>query len=316
MTNLEEFEYTHIQYDQTSSIEPYLLIAEVKKYPILFDSSLPNFNNFKYKLEVWEKINAAIYPNYYELPEETKEIIRRTVKKRWKSLRDCVVKDRRFRLRNVEAGSKRVMTPVNKEMQFLIPYVKFGRRTSDSHDGKYSPDFCKLLNDESKETIDLTFQEEDTEDSTVHIEDDMVVQNDALYPSVHLKTPEPDSVEIQQMKENLCFPTEDAYSFPNTQLNNSACESDEEMKFKHEEKEEHNFTVDEEKKAHKRRRYDSDREDLQQKFNNLIDRYNDESQDEDRMFLLSLLSDFKRVPLNKKLKVKSEFVSALYKALN
>lgn len=313
MTNLEEFEYTDIQYDQTSSVEPYLLIAEVKKYPILFDSSMPHFNNLKYKMEMWEKVNAVIFPNYHELPEETKEIIRRTIRKRWKSLRDAVVKDRRFRLRNVEAGKKRVMTAINKEMQFLIPHVKFSGRYSFSNDGKYSPDFCKLLN-EDKETIDLTFQEEDTEDSSVHIDDETTVQNEALYPSVHLITPEPDSEEIQQMKENLCFPSEDAYSFPNTQLNNEAFESDDEMKFKHEE--EQNFTVNEEKQAHKRRHCDSGREDLELKFNEIIDRYNDETQDEDRMFLLSLLSDFKRVPVNKKLKVKSDFVTALYEALN
>lgn len=50
-------------------------------------------------------------------------------------------------------------------------------------------------------------------------------------------------------------------------------------------------------------------------FLSVIQNKEDEDKDEDRMFLLSLLSDFKQIQPERKLKVKSEIISAICNGL-
>ncbi|XP_055903302.1 uncharacterized protein LOC129939350 [Eupeodes corollae] len=298
MTSSYNEGYAMHVYDKTSCIETFTLINEVKKYPVLYNKNLPEYSNtsIKDKEKIWELIHAVLFPNYEQLSEGTKDIIKVTVRKRWKSMRDALVKDHRLRYESPEHRDKKMSATV-KGMQFLLPYIKYPRIHTDSFDGKHSPDFCKLMNDT---TIDLTFAEE-SEYSNVKIDDsdDDVITNDALYPSVHLTTSETGSDEVQ-WKDGFCISTTDAYS--KSTLNYTIREVEEPV-------------IVEPNETKKRKRSDSD-EDLHSKLSSLVDRCNEESHDEDRMFLLSLLSDFKRVPIHKKLKVKSAFVTALFEALN
>ncbi|XP_055903492.1 uncharacterized protein LOC129939492 [Eupeodes corollae] len=291
-----------IQYDKTTCIDPFTLINEVKKYPALYNKHSPDYENTLTKDQIWESIHAVLFPNYEDLSEEIRETIKITVRKRWKSLRDALVKDHRLRKDDPAYKMKR-MSPAVKAMQFITPYIKYPRKHTDSIDGNHSPDFCKLLNDS---TIDLTYQE-DHEDSYVQIDDEEMANNEALYPSVHLTTSEAGSEDVE-WKDGICVSATDAYN--NATLKYTIREVEEPDTGAEAE------TTDEETKSfHKRKRTHSE-EDLHSKLNELIDRCNEESHDEDRMFLLSLLSDFKRVPVQKKLKVKSAFVKALYEALD
>ncbi|XP_055854484.1 uncharacterized protein LOC129918140 [Episyrphus balteatus] len=295
-------EYETCQHDKTASVEPFTLIAEVKKHQVLYNKQLTDYSSNPIKEKVWEQIHSVIFPNYEELSEETKGVIKKTVRKRWKSLRDALVKDHRLRCENTDYKRKK-MSPMVEEMQFLLPYIQSPRIHSYSTDINHSPNFSHLLNGD---TIDLTSQE-DTEDSN-----DIMVRNEAFYPSVHLKTSEGDKEEVE-WREELNSSTAEEYTNPETSpLNYTICEvQDSEMnEFKPAAFDEITIT-----KIQKRKRSNSE-EDLNSKLNELIDRYNDEYKDEDRMFLLSLLCDLKRVPSQKKLKVKSALVTALFEALN
>lgn len=286
------------QYDKPASIEPSILIAEVQKYPMLYNNLLPEykFTIGSRRSEVWDLINQAIFPQYNQLDEETKAVISKTVRKRWKSLRDGLVKDYRMRTENPEM-KKRKMSKTMKELQFLIPYIRV--RGSDSIDGKHSPDFLKLLHDENDQTIDLISNEDSTEGSYCEINDDVTVKNEALYPSVHLTTSEDDLEEVNVYREELPFANSLIYE---NKTSNYDIEDDE-------------FNVVATENLSKRRRTEGSRDDIHSKFNELVQRYSEETKDEDRMFLLSLLSDFKRVPIQKKLKVKTQFIAALSEAL-
>lgn len=43
------------------------LINEIKKYPVLYDSNSLGFSDCKAKEKLWEKITAALFPNYNQL---------------------------------------------------------------------------------------------------------------------------------------------------------------------------------------------------------------------------------------------------------
>lgn len=290
--SVEAFE--EIQYDKTSSINPFSLIAEVKKHQILYNKHAEDYENSESKNQVWERIHAVLFPNYEELSEDIKDIIKITVRKRWKSLRDALVKDHRLRGED-PAYARKDMSMTVKEMQFLTPFIKYPRRYIEEVDASNSPDFCKLMNDT---TIDLTYQEEqEHEETCLQTESDDIVNNEALYPAVHLMTSEAESEDVDWNKE-YCISTPDNYN--QGTLNYTIRE----------------VSDSEQTENYKKRKRTESEEDLHIKLSELIDRCNEESHDEDRMFLLSLLSDFKRVPVNKKLKVKSAFVTALYEALD
>lgn len=293
MIKAEELE--PIQYDKTTSVNALVLIAEVKKYPILYNKQTIGYDNNATKDEVWERIHSILFPNYEELSEEIKDVIKITVRKRWKSLRDALVKDHRLRGEDPAYRQKKMSAAV-REMQFLTPFIKYPKRHSEVMNGTYSPDFCKLMSDT---TIDLTYQE-DADNSCVQVDDDDdMINNEALYPAVHLTTSEAESDSSQWNNE---YSVATANTYNHGTLNYTIREVPGTL--------EHNEGYDQ-----KRKRSDSE-DDLHTKLSELIDRCNEESHDEDRMFLLSLLSDFKRVPVAKKLRVKSAFVTALYEALD
>ncbi|XP_055854487.1 uncharacterized protein LOC129918142 [Episyrphus balteatus] len=299
MINDEGYEEIPIQYENTKCVDPFILIAEVKKHPVLYNKQSEDYDNSQTKDQVWELIHAVLFPNYEELSEEIRETIKVTVRKRWKSLRDALVKDHRLRGED-PAYARKKMSQAVKEMQFLTPFIKYPpRKHNDYIDGNHSPDFCKLMNET---TIDLTFPEDS------YVDDENIVTNEALYPSVHLTTSEAESEDVGQWKDGFSVSATDAYNQATLKYTIREVEESEL-------KEEEYKIVEQVTNVQKRKRTDSE-DDLHSKLNELIDRCNEESQDEDRMFLLSLLSDFKRVPVHRKLKVKSAFVTALYEALD
>ncbi|XP_055854485.1 uncharacterized protein LOC129918141 [Episyrphus balteatus] len=300
-----EGEFEDIQYDNTKSIDQYLLIAEVKKWEPLYNNNRQSgeYVSNDTKEQIWELIHAVLFPNYKQLNEEIKDIIRSTVRKRWKSLRDALVKDHRLRGEDPIYAKKKMSRAV-KEMQYLTPFIKYPRKRSEIYgERNYSPDSCKFTNDT---TIDLTYQEE-PEDSYVQVDDDML-SNEALYPSVHMTTSEAESEEVEWRDP----PNQGTLKYTIREVEEPEIKEELEVP---EIKEEEYEMIEQFPNVAKRKRSDS-KDNLHLKLNALIDRCNEESQDQDRMFLLSLLSDFKRVPVHKKLKVKSAFIKALYEALD
>uniref|UniRef100_T1GTU7 MADF domain-containing protein n=1 Tax=Megaselia scalaris TaxID=36166 RepID=T1GTU7_MEGSC len=90
---------------------------------VLYNKETHGYSDLNGKELVWEDIHKNLFPGYEDFDDETKSTIRKTVRKRWKSLRDCVVKDLKMRTEN-PSYIRRKHNPLVDELQFILPYVK------------------------------------------------------------------------------------------------------------------------------------------------------------------------------------------------
>ncbi|XP_063078769.1 MADF and BESS domain-containing protein [Engraulis encrasicolus] len=88
------------------------LIAAVSDYPELYNSSLHCYKDTDRKAKAWRAVSLQV-----EMPEED-------CRRKWKSLRDMFIKDKRSEQRRRAAGSTHHSWKFSWHMAFLTPFIQ------------------------------------------------------------------------------------------------------------------------------------------------------------------------------------------------
>ncbi|XP_050506513.1 uncharacterized protein LOC126884574 isoform X2 [Diabrotica virgifera virgifera] len=122
------------------------LIEEVKRYPELYDSSQRNFKNKVLKAALWKDIA-------FKMRKQTDEYSIKTVRMRWKSLRDSYVKEIKYKM---AVSSGHILKPrknwrYSNCMTFLAPFLAI----SFPNTSKIKDESCEIkeeVSDQSEPT--------------------------------------------------------------------------------------------------------------------------------------------------------------------
>ncbi|XP_028858775.1 transcription factor Adf-1 [Denticeps clupeoides] len=88
------------------------LIAAVSDYPELYNSTLNSYKDADRKAKAWRAVSLQV-----ELPEED-------CRRKWKSLRDMFIKDKRSEQRRLASGSSHRSWKYSWQMSFLTPFIQ------------------------------------------------------------------------------------------------------------------------------------------------------------------------------------------------
>ncbi|XP_056416108.1 uncharacterized protein LOC130357441 [Hyla sarda] len=109
-----------------------VLITEVQLRPLLWDRSDPNHSNRMLIQNAWESIANAMYDNFREMTEHSREEILKELRTRWKSTRDYYIKMSNKQETSGSSPAKRAKIPYEEQLTFLQPSRQL-RRTSGNY---------------------------------------------------------------------------------------------------------------------------------------------------------------------------------------
>ncbi|XP_072385417.1 uncharacterized protein [Diabrotica undecimpunctata] len=127
------------------------LIEEVKRYPELYDSSQRNFKNKILKAALWKDIA-------FKMRKQTDEHSIKTVRMRWKSLRDSYVKEIKYKM---AVSSGYILKPrknwrYSNCMTFLSPFLAISFPTTSKIKSEESIKIKEEVSEKS-EPVDPTY---------------------------------------------------------------------------------------------------------------------------------------------------------------
>uniref|UniRef100_A0A1A9W8L4 MADF domain-containing protein n=1 Tax=Glossina brevipalpis TaxID=37001 RepID=A0A1A9W8L4_9MUSC len=317
------------------------LINVVRKHEILYNRAASGYTNVKLRENEWEKVAVELFPNYINCSEYLREQIRICIRQRWKKLRDDVTYKVRS-MKTLENYTRKKEGTILAQLEFLIPFINSPScaRLAQELGLQKNTSSPTVLTDEDEDNeyencIDLT--SDDIADNNVDIslsttEEDHRIEfgvDNAHLNEVTSSAPEYQN-EMQQTDENDSNALEECEFLStsprscklvdenlecynggnNIEINNSGNDnsSDSRKRSNFENDSNGNYDVDVQTQI---LTYLSNIE-KRQRLESQNDYYN---QDEDRMFLLSLVSDLKRVPAVSKMLVKAEITAAIARAL-
>ncbi|XP_004525066.1 uncharacterized protein LOC101451318 [Ceratitis capitata] len=340
----------------TVKINSMKLIRLVRGQEILYNSSAEGYNDKNYKEIIWERIYRALFPSYDTYKPEQQAIIRLSIRRRWKNLRDSISREVK-RNATLENYSRRKESPIIAELEFLIPHIRssYCAKLADEMGLRECLNSAGLSNEMQQEEDNLNDLIDLTDECDIKKEVqqgfdyddfdtcDSYFMNDALSPQVTIDVGNNDAKTIEEVPRanetnesiqgtwNKEFCTVAQYKGGEFINPIDLCTGEESI--------ENNGCVEKEKEIEtetdvsshdtsivepniKRARYEAaeSTKDLQGRILQLLssldhrERNEHETHDEDRMFLLSLVSDLKRVPATKKMVVKMEIVTAIARA--
>ncbi|KAL1254178.1 hypothetical protein QQF64_016407 [Cirrhinus molitorella] len=88
------------------------LIAAVSDYPELYNSTINSYKDAAGKAKAWRAVSLQV-----EIPEED-------CRRRWKSLRDMFIKDKRAEQRRRASGTSHRSWKYSWQMSFLTPFIQ------------------------------------------------------------------------------------------------------------------------------------------------------------------------------------------------
>ncbi|KAK7151271.1 hypothetical protein R3I93_012266 [Phoxinus phoxinus] len=88
------------------------LIAAVSDYPELYNSTINSYKDAARKAKAWRAVSLQV-----EIPEED-------CRRRWKSLRDMFIKDKRAEQRRRASGTSHRSWKFSWQMSFLTPFIQ------------------------------------------------------------------------------------------------------------------------------------------------------------------------------------------------
>ncbi|XP_043075634.1 MADF and BESS domain-containing protein [Puntigrus tetrazona] len=88
------------------------LIAAVSDYPELYNSTINSYKDAARKAKAWRAVSLQV-----EIPEED-------CRRRWKSLRDMFIKDKRAEQRRRASGTSHRSWKYSWQMSFLTPFIQ------------------------------------------------------------------------------------------------------------------------------------------------------------------------------------------------
>ncbi|XP_026146297.1 uncharacterized protein LOC113120596 [Carassius auratus] len=95
------------------------LIAAVSDYPELYNSTINSYKDVSRKAKAWRAVSLQV-----EIPEED-------CRRRWKSLRDMFIKDKRAEQRRRASGTSHRSWKYSWQMSFLTPFIQSRSLASD-----------------------------------------------------------------------------------------------------------------------------------------------------------------------------------------
>ncbi|XP_059353861.1 MADF and BESS domain-containing protein [Carassius carassius] len=95
------------------------LIAAVSDYPELYNSTINSYKDVARKAKAWRAVSLQV-----EIPEED-------CRRRWKSLRDMFIKDKRAEQRRRASGTSHRSWKYSWQMSFLTPFIQSRSLASD-----------------------------------------------------------------------------------------------------------------------------------------------------------------------------------------
>ncbi|XP_016399326.1 transcription factor Adf-1 isoform X1 [Sinocyclocheilus rhinocerous] len=95
------------------------LIAAVSDYPELYNSTINSYKDAARKAKAWRAVSLQV-----EIPEED-------CRRRWKSLRDMFIKDKRAEQRRRASGTSHRSWKFSWQMSFLTPFIQSRSLASD-----------------------------------------------------------------------------------------------------------------------------------------------------------------------------------------
>uniref|UniRef100_A0A671K4W3 Transcription factor Adf-1-like n=2 Tax=Sinocyclocheilus anshuiensis TaxID=1608454 RepID=A0A671K4W3_9TELE len=95
------------------------LIAAVSDYPELYNSTINSYKDAARKAKAWRAVSLQV-----EIPEED-------CRRRWKSLRDMFIKDKRAEQRRRASGTSHRSWKYSWQMSFLTPFIQSRSLASD-----------------------------------------------------------------------------------------------------------------------------------------------------------------------------------------
>ncbi|XP_041970603.1 uncharacterized protein LOC121727003 [Aricia agestis] len=107
------------------------LIVEVQKHPAIWNSKSAEYNDRFEKIKQWEAVVNSLIDPYLSIEE--KKVLGHIVQKRWRTIRDAFVKQRRELAQAAEAGKtipNKKIYKYYKQLMFLIPIVGCNTSTS------------------------------------------------------------------------------------------------------------------------------------------------------------------------------------------
>ncbi|KAJ8275365.1 hypothetical protein COCON_G00099900 [Conger conger] len=110
------------------------LIAAVADYPELYNSTLSSYKDADKKAKAWRAVSLQV-----ELPEED-------CRRKWKSLRDMFIKDKRSEQRRRASGGIHRSWKYSWQMAFLTPFIQ-----SRSSQSSLAPDELDEEHDDDKD---------------------------------------------------------------------------------------------------------------------------------------------------------------------
>ncbi|TRY60422.1 hypothetical protein DNTS_007179 [Danionella cerebrum] len=107
------------------------LIAAVSDYPELYNSTINSYKDAARKAKAWRAVSLQV-----EIPEED-------CRRRWKSLRDMFIKDKRAEQRRRASGTSHRSWKYSWQMSFLTPFIQSRSRASDEPEEERDEDLDK-----------------------------------------------------------------------------------------------------------------------------------------------------------------------------
>ncbi|XP_069824477.1 dnaJ homolog subfamily C member 24 isoform X1 [Dendropsophus ebraccatus] len=90
----------------------------VQAHPVLWNKSYYRYGDQHLQDQAWKKICKALYPDWDGHTESQQKVIEEDLRKEWKSLQDCFLKEHRKVKRNKSSFS---VIPIYDELLFLLP---------------------------------------------------------------------------------------------------------------------------------------------------------------------------------------------------
>ncbi|XP_011187297.1 uncharacterized protein LOC105215196 [Zeugodacus cucurbitae] len=325
------------------------LIRLVRCNDVLYNSFADGYNDKTYKEIIWERIYRALFPFYDTYKPQHQDCIRANVRRRWKTLRDSISREVKKNA-TLENYLRKKESPIISELEFLIPHIKSAHcaRLADEMGLRECYTSTMVVEQEPQDEdslndlIDLTeecdikpfikqdgFQYDDMDTC------DGSLQHETLSPTANIDvgsqfingievvpaTENDESIQSSWNKEFCTLAQFKGGEFINPVDVCTEQEHGENSEATDKEAREMNDTAATEPISKRARNESEDTpKELQAKILQLLsslehrERSDCETQDEDRMFLLSLVSDLKRVPAAKKMMVKMEIVTAIARA--
>uniref|UniRef100_A0A1A9VY98 BESS domain-containing protein n=1 Tax=Glossina austeni TaxID=7395 RepID=A0A1A9VY98_GLOAU len=316
------------------------LINAVRKHEILYNRAAKGYTNIKLREHGWEKVALELFPHYINCSNYLRDQIRMCVRQRWKKLRDdvtCKIRN----IKSVENYTRKKEGTLLAQLEFLIPFINspscarlaqelgLQKNTSSPIDDDDENEFENCIDLTSDDVIDNQFdnslsiteptQRIEFEADNTHLNE--VTSSAPEYQNEMQQTDEndsniPEEFEFLSSSPRSCKVTDENLAVYNggnddIETNNSGNENSSNSRkrsnFENENTGNHDADVQSQiltylSNIEKRQRLDSQN-----------DHYN---QDEDRMFLLSLVSDLKRVPAASKMLVKAEIMATIARAVD